>query len=85
MAGSEQRARGEASGGMRIDNHSFWAGGKPEGSVFPKEAKMKKVESAEGAGEVMKYEDTNDRIVEAQREGTKKAKAHQGKLPVYRN
>jgi hypothetical protein len=85
MAGSGQRARGEASGGMRIDDHKFWAGGKPEGSVFPNEAKMMKVESAEGAGSAMKYEDTNDRIVSAQREGARKAKAHQGRLPEYRN
>ncbi len=85
MAGSGQRARGEASGGMRIDDHSFWAGGKSADSVFPMGAKTKRVTSTEGAGEVMKYEDTNERIVSMQKEGVKKAKAHQGRLPEYRN
>lgn len=85
MAGSGQRARGQSSGGMSIDNHSFWAGSKSNGSVFPMGAKTKDVESAEGAGNVMKYEDTNERIVSMQKEGVKKAKAHQGRLPEYRN
>ena len=85
MSGSGQRARGESSGGMRIDNHSFWAGGKSEDSVFPKGAQTKRVPSAEGAGEVMKYEDTNERVVEMQKDGVKKVKSHQGRLPEYRN
>jgi len=85
MKGSGQRATGQMSGGRRIDDHSFWAGGSTDGSVLPLGAKTKRVESAEGAGEVMKYEDTNDRIVQMQREGVKKVKAHQGRLPEYRN
>jgi len=85
MAGSGQRANGESSGGRRIDDHSFWMGGKVEGSPLPMNTGMKKVSSAEGAGSLNKYEDTNERIVSAQVEGTKKAKAHQGRLPQYRN
>jgi len=85
MAGSGQRARGEASGGQRIDDHGFWAGKGSNGSVFPMGAKTKMESSAEGAGSVMKYEDTTERIKSAQDEGERKAKAHQGKLPVYRN
>lgn len=85
MAGSGQRAHGQSSGGMSIDDHSFWMGGKKEGVPLPLSTGMKKVPSAQGAGEVMKYEDTNERIVEMQKEGTKKAKAHQGRLPEYRN
>jgi len=85
MAGSGQRARGESSGGQRIDDHSFWAGKGSNGSVFPMGAKTKMESSAEGAGSLLKYEDTTERIRAAQVEGEKKAKAHQGKLPVYRN
>jgi len=85
MAGSGQRARGEASGGQRIDDHSFWAGKGANGSVFPMGAKTKNESSAEGAGSVMKYEDTTERIKSAQEMGVKKVKGHQGRLPEYRN
>ena len=85
MAGSGQRAKGESSGGMRIDDHSFWAGKPSNGSVFPMGAKTKMESSAEGAGSVMNYEDTTEDIRAAQETGTKKAKAHQGRLPQYRN
>lgn len=85
MSGSGQRARDMTAGGQKIDDHSFWAGSKSESSVFPMGAKTKKVESAEGAGSLPKYEDTNERIVEMQKEGVKKAEAHQGRLPEYRN
>ncbi len=85
MAGSEQRARGAKSGGQRIDDHSFWAGKGSNGSVFPMGAKTKMESSAEGAGSLMKYEDTTERIKSTQVEAEKKAKAHQGRLPEYRN
>lgn len=85
MAGSGQRARGQESGGMRIDDHKFFGGGPTEESVLAKGAKSERVQSAMGGGSLDKYEDTNDRIVETQREGVKKLKAHQGRLPEYRN
>jgi hypothetical protein len=85
MAGSGQRARGQENGGQHIDDHSFWMGGKMEGHPLPMKTGTKKVESAMGGGSLHKYEDTNERIVETQREGVKKAKAHQGRLPEYRN
>lgn len=85
MAGSGQRARGAVSGGQRIDDHSFWAGEASNGSVFPMGAKTKMESSAEGAGSLPRYEDTTERIRAAQVEGEKKAKAHQGRLPQYRN
>lgn len=85
MAGSAQRARGQESGGMKIDNHSFFGGGPSADSVLAKGAKSQRVSSAEGAGSLMKYEDTNERIVETQRDGVKKIKAHQGRLPEWRN
>ena len=85
MAGSGQRATKQTNGGMKIDDHKFWAGGPSEHSVLPMGSKMRGVESCEGGGSLMKYEDTNEKIVGTQREGVKKAKAHQGRLPEYRN
>jgi FtsZ-interacting cell division protein ZipA len=74
------------SGGQRIDDHSFWAGKKGKDSVFPDGPhKTKDESSAEGSGSVMKYEDTTEAIKAAQVEGSKKVKAHQGKLAQYRN
>lgn len=63
-------------GGRKIDDHSFWAGGAGKGTVMPDGAKTKMVDSAEGAGEVMKYEDTNETIVSQQKMGVGKAKSH---------
>ena len=85
MAGSGQRAKGEASGGKRIDDHSFWAGKAANGSVFPMGAKTKNESSAEGAGSVIKYEDTTERIKASQDTAKGKVKGHQGRLPEYRN
>jgi hypothetical protein len=86
MADSQKMGRGVVSGGQRIDDHSFWAGGKGAASVFPDGPHKTKMESsAEGAGSLPKYEDTTERIKAAQVESEKKAKAHQGRLPQYRN
>lgn len=73
------------SGGQRIDDHSFWAGGKSKGSVFPEGAKTKDESSAEGAASVMKYEDTTEAIRSTQVEGSKQAKSRPMKQPGYRN
>ncbi len=49
------------SGGQRIDDHSFWAGGASKASVFPDGPhKEKEYSSAEGAGSLPKYEDTTE-------------------------
>ena len=85
MAGSAQRARGQESGGMKIDNHTFFGGGPTSDSVLAKGSKSKMVPSCEGGGSLMKYEDTNERIVGTQNDGVKKIKSHQGRLPEYRN
>lgn len=72
--------------GQKINDHSFWAGGKGKSSVFPDGPhKVKNESSAEGAGAVMKYEDTTEAIKSAQVSGVRKVKSHQGKLPEYRN
>ncbi len=75
-----------SSGGQRIDDHSFWAGSRNKASVFPDGPhKEKQYMSAEGAGSEMNYQDTSEKIKSSQDEATRKAKAHQGKLPQYRN
>jgi hypothetical protein len=57
-----------------INDHSFWAGGRSKGSVFPEGAKTKDESSAEGAGSVMHYEDTTEAIKDVQEEGEKQIK-----------
>lgn len=84
MADSQKMGSAK-SGGQRMDDHSFWAGSKSKDSVFPKGVHTKDESSAEGAGEVMKYEDTSKRIRESQVDAVKKVKSHQGRLPEHRN
>lgn len=51
------------AGGMRIDNHNFWAGSKGKDSVFPDGPhKTKNESSAEGVGHLASYEDTTEMI-----------------------
>jgi hypothetical protein len=83
MKGSGQRAHGEASGGMRIDNHANWTGSAPKGSVFAPNAKMKSISDVDGAGSEMKYEDTQEAIRAVQEKGVSQAKKHPMK-PGYR-
>lgn len=64
------------SGGQRIDDHGFWAGGKSKGSVFPEGVHTKNESSAEGVGAVMDYEDTTEKIKSQQVMGGKKVKGH---------
>lgn len=74
------------SGGQKIDDHSFWAGSKGKSSVFPDGPhKTKDESSAEGAGSVMKYEDTTQAIRSTQVEQVKQAKSRPMKQPGYRN
>jgi len=62
------------SGGQRIDNHEFWAGGKSKGSVFPEGVHTKDESSQEGAGGVSYYEDTTQAIKKVQTASVKKIK-----------
>ena len=65
------------SGGQRIDDHKFWAGGKGKGSPFPDGPhKCKEESSAEGCGELSHYEDTTEAIKSQQMMGDKKIKGH---------
>ena len=73
------------SGGQRIDDHSFWAGKPGKDTVFPDGPhKTKDESSAEGAGSVMKYEDTTETIKAQQVESSRQIKARPMK-PGYRN
>lgn len=63
------------SGGQRVDDHSFWAGSKSKDSVFPKGVHTKDESSAQGAGSVMKYEDTTTAIKQTQMDGISRIKA----------
>lgn len=70
--------------GRKISDHSFWAGGKPSGSVLPHGAKMKQVSGEEGFGGLMKYEDTDEAIKAQQAMNKKKVHGHPQK-PGHRN
>lgn len=70
--------------GRRIDDHKFWAGGKSEGSVFPKGVHVKAESSADGAGGLTEYEDTTETIKKTQEMGQSKIRANKPK-PSYRN
>lgn len=62
--------------GRRIDDHSFWAGGRSKGSVFPEGAKTKHESSAEGFGALSHYEDTTETIKSQQEMNKKKVHGH---------
>jgi hypothetical protein len=71
------------SGGQRINDHSFWAGGKSKGSVFPEGAKIQHHSDDGHDGHLSKYEDTDVAIRSQQEMNKKKAKGHDMK-PGYR-
>lgn len=84
MKDSQKEGSKAVSGGMRIDNHSWWGGkGSPRFPDGPH--KTKDESSAEGAGSLPKYIDTTEDIRKGQVDAVKKVKGHQGKLPEYRN
>lgn len=59
-------------GGRKIDDHRFFAGeGSPD---FPDGVHVKKFDSADGAGELDRYEDTSEEIQRVQEEGEKQIK-----------
>lgn len=67
--------------GRRIEDHSFWAGGKSKGSVFPDGGhKIKDESSAEGFGALAHYEDTTETIKSQQEMAKKKVHGHPMKV-----
>jgi len=86
MKDSQKKGSGASSGGQKIDDMSFWAGGRSAASVFPDGPhKERQFASAEGAGSNLNYQDTSEKIKASQEEAVKKVKGHQGRLPQYRN
>ncbi len=84
MADSQKMGKA-SSGGQRIDDHSFWAGGPGKNMVLPDGgAKTKAESSAEGAGSEMDYEDTTEKVKAQQMASVGKIKGHPMK-PLYRN
>lgn len=69
--------------GQKINDHSFWAGGKSKDSVFPKGVHTKDESSAEGVGSVGKYEDTTEAIKGVQEMSKKKVQGHQMKPGTF--
>lgn len=72
-------------GGRKIDDHGSWMGAAPKGEVFPHGPyKLKGESSAEGVGELMRYEDSTEAIKSQQEMGKKKVQGH-GRKDGYRN
>ncbi len=69
--------------GQRIDDHSFWGGKRPGNVPLPDGAKMSQISEKEGAGSVMRYEDTEEAIGHVQSESVKHLKNRPLK-PGYR-
>lgn len=63
-------------GGRLIKDHSFFAGGPSKESPLPMGDKFKYEASAEGVGELSKYEDTTEAIKSQQMENKKKVNGH---------
>jgi hypothetical protein len=69
---------------QRINDHSFWAGGKTSTNPFPNGVKSKQYMSAMSDGKEMDYEDTTEEIKKMQDKNTSQAKKYPMK-PSYRN
>lgn len=66
--------------GRRMDDHSFWAGGRKAGFPMPMETKTKEERSAEGAGHLgSEYPDTTEAIKRDQGYGDSKIKGRKMK------
>jgi hypothetical protein len=78
------RAHSSPSGGQMINDHTFWAGSAPKGSVFPEGTRVREYESANSAGNLDRYEQTSEDIHRIQEEAERKAKKHNRK-DDYRN
>jgi hypothetical protein len=67
------------SGGKRIDDHKFFAGGPSKESPMPMKSMMKQEHSASDAGHEAYYEDTTEAIKSCQDKGASKAKSQKMK------
>jgi hypothetical protein len=72
-------------GGQKINDHSSWCGTRGQNSILPDGPhKTKAYSSAEGAGEVDRYEDTTEAIKATQEMAKRKLEGNKPK-PGYRN
>lgn len=69
---SQMGSKQGPDGGQKIDDHSFWAGGRSKASVFAMGAHSKEEVSADGAGNLPVYEDTTAKIKATQEESQRK-------------
>ena len=84
MPADSQKQGKAMSAGQRIDDHSFWAGSRGRDVPLPDGGgKMKQISEKEGAGSVMRYEDTEQAIGHVQKESVKQLKGRPLK-PGYR-
>lgn len=67
------------SGGKRIDDHKFFAGGPSKESPMPMKSMMKQEKSAASDGHEAYYEDTTESIKMVQDKGAATAKRHKMK------
>lgn len=72
------------SGGRKINDHKFYAGGMSKDSVLPTGVHVKHESSAEGAGSLSMYEDTTEKIKMTQEKSKSKIHGHASK-EGYRN
>jgi len=63
----------------KIDDHSFWAGGKGKNAVLPDGVHTKSESSAEGEGHLSNYEDTTEAIKKQQMMNKSKIAGHKMK------
>ena len=68
----------------KLSDHHADLGSGRKGSVFPEEVKVKSYSSDGGAGKIMDYPDTIDKIDRDQANGSRKAESHKQKAG-YRN
>lgn len=69
--------------GQKINDHGSWIGSRGKNVPLPEGSKMKQISQEEGAGEVMRYEDTQEAIKHVQSESVKHLKSRPLK-PGYR-
>ena len=67
------------SGGKRIDDHKFFAGGMSKDSVLPTGVHVKHEMSANSGGHETYYEDTTEAIRKTQDSMVSKMKGHKSK------
>jgi hypothetical protein len=70
--------------GKRIDDHKFWAGGPSRDSVLPEETRVRSIDDVDGAGDLKRYEDSEETIRSQQEKGIREAESRPMKAD-YRN